>query len=70
MKITNAHFTTISGHYSANCMFIFHKTEVQTVTLICLMGLDSDWFKNYDTKCKYFPFLLRFRLVKHIKMTV
>ena len=82
--------------FLCKCMFIFHKTEVQTVILICLMGLNSDWFKNYDTKCKYFHFLcllhtskkwrfaffaflhfssylwnqLRFRLVKHLKMTV
>ena len=77
-------------------IFIFHKTEVQTVNLMCLTGLKSDWFKGYDTKCKYFHFhffcnfvqkhsfaffaflrfvsyLLyqsRFRLVKHLKMTV
>ena len=38
--------------FLCKCMFIFHKTEVQTVILICLMGLNSDWFKNYDTKCK------------------
>ena len=38
------------------CMCIFHKTEVQTVILRCLAGLDSDWFKNYDTKHKYFHF--------------
>ena len=35
---------------------IFHKTEVQTVILRCLTGLNSDWFKGYDTKCKYFHF--------------
>jgi hypothetical protein len=37
-------------------MFIFHKTEIQTVILICLTGLNSDWFKSYETKCKYFYF--------------
>ena len=42
--------------FFAICMFIFHKTEVQTVILRCLTGLNSDWFKNYDTKCKYFHF--------------
>ena len=38
--------------FLCKCMFIFHKTEVQTVILICLMGLNSDWFKSYGTKCK------------------
>ena len=57
MTITNAPFTTISGHFSANCMFIFHKNEVQTVILMCLTGLKSNWFKGYDTKCEYFHFL-------------
>ena len=48
MTITNAHFTTILGHFSANCMFVFHKTEVQTVILRCLMGLNLDWLKIFD----------------------
>ena len=38
--------------FFANCMAIFHKTEVQTVILMCLMGLNSNWVKGYDTKCK------------------
>ena len=42
MTITNAHFTTILGHFSANCMFVFHKTEVQTVILRCLTSLSLD----------------------------
>ena len=42
--------------FFANCMVIFHKTEVQTVILMCLMGLNSNWFKGYDTKSKYFHF--------------
>ena len=33
-------------------MFIFHKTEVQTVILKCLTSLNTNWFKSYDTKCK------------------
>ena len=33
--LINGHFTTISGHFFANCMFIFHKTEVQTMILRC-----------------------------------
>ena len=47
MTITNAQFTTIAGHSFANCMFIFHKTEFQTVILRCLTGLNLDWFKIY-----------------------
>ena len=37
-------------------MTIFHKTEVQTVILRCLTGLNLDWFKSYDSKYKYFHF--------------
>ena len=37
-------------------MFIFHKTEVQTVILRCLMGLNLNWLKSYDKECKYFHF--------------
>ena len=49
-------FTTISGHFLAICMFIFHKTEIRMVILRCLTGLNLNWFKSYDTKCKYFNF--------------
>ena len=55
MTITNAHFMTISGHFSANCMFIFHKTEGQTVILRCLTGLNLDWFKSYGLRCRWRP---------------
>ena len=34
-KLGVGHFTSISGHFSANYIKIFHKTEVQTVTLRC-----------------------------------
>ena len=36
-------------------MFIFHKTEVQTVILRCLMGLNLDYFKMYGLWCKWRP---------------
>ena len=55
MTITIAHSTTISGHFSANCMFIFHKKEVQTVILRCLTGLNIDWFKKFCLRCKWRP---------------
>ena len=46
------HFTTISGHFFVNHMVIFHKTESQTVILRCLMSLNLNWYRSYDTKCK------------------
>ena len=46
----------ICSHFFDNYLYIFHKTEFQTVILICLTDLKSDWFKCYDTKCKYFQF--------------
>ena len=29
--------------FVANCMAIFHKTEVQTVILMCLIGQNLNW---------------------------
>ena len=46
---------TSSGHFSANCMYIFHKIEVQTVILRCLTGLNLDWFKSYGLRCRWRP---------------
>ena len=46
---------TSSGHFSANCMYIFHKIEVQTVILRCLTGLNLDWFKSYGLRCRMRP---------------
>ena len=43
---------TISGHFFANYMYIFHKTEIQMVILRCLMSLKLNWFKSYETKPK------------------
>ena len=37
--------------FFAKCMFIFNKTEVLTVILRCLAGLNLDWFKNYGLRC-------------------
>ena len=42
----------MSGHSFANYMFIFHKTEIQTVLLRCLRSLNLNWYKNYDKKHK------------------
>ena len=41
--------------FFANCINIFHKTEVQTVILVCLTGQNINWFKSYDTKCTLRP---------------
>ena len=51
----NSRFMTISGHFSASYIEILHKTEVQTVILRCLMGLNLDWFKIYGLWCKWRP---------------
>ena len=41
IQMTTMYFNilTIFGHFFANCMVIFQKTEVQAVILRCLMGL-------------------------------
>ena len=49
----NGCFSTISSQFFAIYINIFHKTEVQTVILRCWMGLNLNWFKNYDTKRKW-----------------
>ena len=48
-------YKTVSGHFFAICIFIFHKTEVQTVILRCLMGLNCNWFKSYGLRCSRRP---------------
>ena len=50
-EFINGRCRTLSGHFLANCINIFHKTEVLTVILMCLMGQNLNWFKIYDTKC-------------------
>ena len=56
--LLNNCYKTVSGHLFAICIFIFHKTEVQTVILNCLIGLNLNLFKSYNTKCKCFYFWL------------
>ena len=48
-------YSSISGHFLTSYVFIFHKT-FWMVILVCLTGINSDWFKKHDTKCKYFHF--------------
>ena len=45
--LINGHFTTISGHFLANYIKIFQKTEIQTVILRCFVGLNLNWIKSY-----------------------
>ena len=35
MLLLNNCYTTVSGHFFALCIFIFHKTEIQRVILVC-----------------------------------
>ena len=37
--------------FIAISMVIFHKTEIQTVILRCITGLNLDWFKIYGLRC-------------------
>ena len=46
---------TISGHFFAICIYIFYKTEVETVILRCLTGLQLDWFRRYGLRCRWRP---------------
>jgi hypothetical protein len=53
-------FLTVFGHLFANFMNIFHKTEVQTVILRCLVSLNLNWIKSYNiilVKKKFFQCL-------------
>ena len=46
--LINCHFTTIFGYFFASYMKIFHKTEVQTNILRCIVCLNPNWKKSYD----------------------
>ena len=56
MLLLNDCYKTVSGHFFAISMFIFHKTEVQRVNLRCLTDINPNLLKIYDTKSKYFLF--------------
>ena len=47
LSFKNGHFLTICGHLFGNYIHIFHKTEIQTVILRCLVGLNLNWIKSY-----------------------
>ena len=46
-SIGNRHHPTISSHFFAIYINIFHKTEIQTVILRCLVSLNLNWIKSY-----------------------
>ena len=48
--LVNGRSMTISSRFFANSINIFQKTEVQTVILKCLTGLNPNWYKSYDHK--------------------
>ena len=45
-RLTNRRFTIISSQISAIYINIFHKTEIQTVILRCLVCLNLKWIKS------------------------
>ena len=56
--------------FFTNNIFIFHKTEIQTVILRCLMSLNLNWIKGYNIKYKKSHFLfLQFCKEKAWKFT-
>ena len=48
-QLTNGHFTTISGHFFARYINNFHKTEVPTFILRCIVCLNLNWIKSNNT---------------------
>ena len=68
LQLINGRFTTISSHFFANYMNIFHKTEVQTIILTCWTSLYLkilNWFNLIQIfsssffsilRCVFFPF--------------
>ena len=63
-------FSTISNHFFADHMNIFHKNLVQTVILKWLTCLNLDWIKGYNMKQnKVISFFLQFCIEKAWKFT-
>ena len=48
LSFKNGHFLTICGHFFGNYIDIFHKTEIQTVILRCLVCLNLNWIQSYN----------------------
>ena len=56
LRFINGSFMTISGHFSANCIKIFHKTEVQTIILRYLVSLNLNWISSNTILAKILIF--------------
>ena len=54
LSFKNGHFTPISGHFFGTYLSIFHKTEIQTVILRCLVCKNCSWIKSYDINSNVF----------------
>ena len=61
LRLINHHFTTVSSHFFAISIIIFHETEILTVILRCCMDLYLNWFSSYGPKRENFRF--RFLLI-------
>ena len=66
-QLIKGHSMTINGHFFANHMVIFHKIEIQTVIFRCLMSLNPNWYKSYDTKRKKRQFVFLNKIAKKQK---
>ena len=53
--------------FFANFMNIFHKTEVQTVILRCLVSLNLNWIKSYYIICISQHFFFRYLKMHHFR---
>ena len=67
LHLINGRFTTISDHFCANYMIIFHKTEIQTIISRCWPSLNHDWYYSYDTKCKNRTCIIFYNIAKKWK---
>ena len=67
-KLWVGHFMTISGHFLANYINIFHKIELQTIILMCLNMLKSylDQKLQHETQLFSFPIFCNF-VKKYLK---
>ena len=48
LSFKKGYFSTMCGHIFGIHIYFFHKTEIQTVILRCLVCLNTNWIKSYD----------------------
>ena len=48
LSFKNSPFWTICGHFFGNYIDIFHKTEIPTVILRCIVCRNLNWIKSYN----------------------